>query len=257
MRTKLFSRKSRTLQLTPSGEMLLVTVTRCFRELHQAAEAINSGPERHVLKICGYTNFTMRWLIPRLKDFHGRYSDIDIQLTSSMETVDFDRSQFDAAIRSGTGDWPNWDCVELAPIEFIPVCSPQMAGELAAAGIGGLAKTRLLHSLARRNDWRIWLNTMGVEGIDPKSGIFFDNGSLAYEAAHEGIGVAIAQRVLVLDDLRAGRLAAPFPTAVPSGESYWFVSPQANRSRKLLVFRNWLAEASRDAFDSINLQPLA
>lgn len=254
LRKQLFVRGGRRLQLTPAGESLFITLTRMFRELQEITESVSAGSSKSVLKICGYSNFTMRWLIPRLKEFHERHPNINIQLTSSMQTVDFDRSDFDAAIRSGDGLWPGWDCFELAPIDLLPVCNPKLAKELHKAGPGSLGDFTLLHSIARPNDWRLWLDSLGIEGIDPQAGIKFDNGSLAYEAAVESVGVAIAQKILVIDDLRSGRLAAPFAHAVPSGESYWFVSPQNRRSSKLIAFRDWLTAASGDAHGSIHLR---
>ena len=72
------------------------------------------------------------------------------------------------------------------------------------------------------------------------AGIRFDNGRVAYRAVIEGVGVAIAQRVLVLDDLRAGKLAAPFDHLVRSGESCYFVTPPNRLSPKVRAFRDWL-----------------
>lgn len=241
LRTSLFERGGKRLQLTPPGEVLFLTLTRMFRELHNISEDIGSQTERRVLKICGYSNFTMRWLIPRLKDFHSKHPNVDIRLTSSLEGVDFERTDFDAAIRSGVGNWPHCQAIELVPIELVPVCNPEVASTMVAqGGIEALAKTTLLHSVARPNDWHAWMNAAELVGVDPYSGIKFDNGSLAYEAAIEGVGVAIAQKILILDDLRRGRLVLPFEQAVSSGESYWFVWPETRRSSKLAAFRDWL-----------------
>ena len=244
LRASLFTRGGKRLQLTPAGEVLFLTVTRIFRELHNVTEDISGQSERRVLKICGYSNFTMRWLIPRLKNFHSKHPNIDIRLTSSLDSVDFERTDFDAAIRSGAGEWPNCSAVELVPIELVPVCHPELAASLAAKGAEALSFQTLLHSLARPNDWRMWMSSTDVTCADPFSGIKFDNGSLAYEAAAEGVGVAIAQKALVLDDVRRGRLAFPFEHAVSSGESYWFVWPVTRRSSKLAVFRDWLQSAA-------------
>jgi LysR family transcriptional regulator, glycine cleavage system transcriptional activator len=240
LRTTLFARGGKRLQLTPAGEILLLTVTRVFRDLHNVTEDISGQAETKVLKICGYSNFTMRWLIPRLKLFHSRHPAIDIRLTSSLHNIDFERTDFDAAIRSGSGHWPNCKAVELVPIDLVPVCHPNAAEGLASRGAEALAEATLLHSVARPSDWRMWMDITGIATADPYAGIKFDNGSLAYEAASEGVGVAIAQKALVLDDVRRGRLAFPFDKAVSSGESYWFVWPETRHSGKLAAFRDWL-----------------
>lgn len=241
LRVKLFLRGNRQVRMTPAGESFFLTVTRVFRELQDATEGIGGHADRPVLKILGYSNFTMRWLIPRLGAFHARHPEIDLQLTSSMEAVDFERSDFDAAIRSGHGAWPHWSCLALAPIDLMPVCSPLLLqGPTPLRSPADLAHHTLLHSVARPGDWAIWLSSCGERDVTADGGIRFDNGSLAYQAAIEGVGVAIAQRVLVLDDLRSGKLAAPFEHLVRSGESYYFVTPPNRLSPKVRAFRDWL-----------------
>lgn len=249
LRVKLFTRGSRNLQLTPTGESLFIVVSRIFRDLQEVADQVSAKQQRRVLNIRGYTNFSMRWLIPQLANFHNRHPEIDIQLTSSTDNVDFERSDFDAAIRSGDGNWPHWDCTLLAPIDLMPVCSPRLLGTgQGLRHVDDLQHYPLLHSVARPHDWSIWLNAAGATAVNAYSGMKFDNGSIAYNAAIEGIGVAIAQRVLVLDDLRSGKLIAPFPAIVPSGESYYFVTPRGRTSPKVKAFRDWLVGVAQSSY---------
>lgn len=242
LRANLFIRGGRRLKLTVEGEQLFSVVSRVFQELQSTVEDISGGGGESVLRICGYSNFTMRWLIPRLSTFHNRFPLINIRLTTLLEDVDFERSGYDAAIRSGIGNWVGLSKVELAPIELVTVCRPEQAEEIREQGIKGLAKRTLLHSVARPEDWAIWLRAAGISDIDPHAGFTFDNGSLAYEAASKGLGISIAQKVLILDDVKAGRLTMPFDLSVPSGESYWFVWPRIRASHKLNMFCNWLQE---------------
>jgi LysR family glycine cleavage system transcriptional activator len=245
LRVRLFDRAGRRLRLTPAGEALFMAATRCFRDLQEAAEHVSVAAEgRQVLRVVGYANFTLRWLIPRLGDFQARHPGIDLELTSSLEPVDFARSGFDAAIRSGAGAWPNRDCLPLAPIVLAPVCSPALARRLGLAAPADLRRATLLHTAARPQDWARWLDGAGAPGVDPRGGIWFDNGGLAYQAAIEGVGVAMAQRVLVEEDLRRGRLVTPFSRSVETGEGYYFVAPPDRRPPKLLAFRAWLAEVA-------------
>ena len=50
-----------------------------------------------------------------------------------------------------------------------------------------------------------------------------------YQAAIEGLGVAIAQPELVEDDIKTGRLIAPFPQVVATGKQYFLVCQPAQR----------------------------
>src|SRR5579871_5765706 len=49
----------------------------------------------------------------------------------------------------------------------------------------------------------------------------FGNSALAYQAAIDGSGIAIAHRPLVRDDLSSGRLVAASEIRVATGETYY------------------------------------
>ena len=245
LRVNLFVREHRSIRLTKAGESLFVAVSRAFHELQSATESMNEGSV-NVLKICGYATFTMRWLIPRLHRFHNLHPHIDIQLHSSMDMVDFERSDIDVAIRGGDGQWPAWDCVQLAPIELVPVCSPTLRTALKSKRFpGDLARVTLLHSKARPHDWRKWLEAVSAPTDRARTGITFDNGSLAYQAAIDGAGVAMAQHVLVADDLARGALVALSEVRIPSGDNYYFVAPRRRMPAKAVAFRDWLLKEIR------------
>lgn len=65
---------------------------------------------------------------------------------------------------------------------------------------------------------------------------------LAYQAAIEGHGVAIAQEALVLPELANGTLIAPFSFRLDRGEhTYYFAWPETRRASPALeTFRDWL-----------------
>ena len=75
----------------------------------------------------------------------------------------------------------------------------------------------LLCSLNRPDDWPAWLAAAGVPHIDGNSGLKFENAALAYQAAIDELGVMIAQRALVEDDLRTGRLVTPIAAPLRTG----------------------------------------
>jgi LysR family glycine cleavage system transcriptional activator len=71
---------------------------------------------------------------------------------------------------------------------------------------------------------------------------------LAYEAALEGFGVAIAQKTLVQKELDEGRLVAPFDLSVDlDAQTYYFVLPPEDYrqpSPELSQFRLWVASCA-------------
>ena len=83
---------------------------------------------------------------------------------------------------------------------------------------------------------------MGLaEQVPLKGGQVFDTLELGMVAAARGYGVSIGDLVLVAEDVAQGRLGLPWPSAVPSGCSYYLVWPKARRGQeRYLRLRDYL-----------------
>jgi LysR family transcriptional regulator, glycine cleavage system transcriptional activator len=134
------------------------------------------------------------------------------------------------------------------PNELVPVCSPvflQTHPALNDATPEALRDVPLLHSLARREDWAKWLDAAGVQGVNPLGGLSYESSILAYFAATQGHGIAMAQRVLVEEQMRAGTLVMPFSFVLDLGAfTYYLIYPPAHLSNaEFAAFRTWLLSA--------------
>src|SRR5690606_33630468 len=103
---KLFSRGHRAITLTPVGKRYLAEISAHLAAIPQATAKRIASRRRKVLNILAYTTFARRWLIPRLSSFHASHPEVEVRLTTSLDWVDFDREDVDAAIRLGSGTWP-------------------------------------------------------------------------------------------------------------------------------------------------------
>ena len=231
---RLFERRGRTLQLTESARLLLPGLRDGFDALARACGSLQADDA--TLRLKAPSTLTMRWLLARLSRFRLRYSDIEVQLTSAwmdVDKVDFLHEPFDCAVLLGSGDFPeDWDSTELFGEWLIPVCAP----EATAAGPWDLLRLQgaeLLHPTPDRRDWRQWLQAMNLlEQVPIKGGQVFDTLELGMIAAARGYGVSIGDLVMVAEDVEQGRLGLPWPTAVPSGSSYYLVWPKARRGQE-------------------------
>jgi LysR family glycine cleavage system transcriptional activator len=187
----------------------------------------------------------MNWLLPRLATFHREHPDIEVSLTTSLQPVDFNTEDVDGAIRLSHAPSSDMGFDRLLPNELVPVCSPEFLRahpEITDATPDGLRHVPLLHSLARREDWARWLDAAGVRGVNPLSGLSYESSVLAYFAAAQGHGVAMAQRVLVEDQLRQGSLVTPLSFVLDLGSfTYYLVYPREHLSKpEFAAFRTWL-----------------
>ncbi|MCE8022041.1 LysR family transcriptional regulator [Halomonas sp. MCCC 1A11036] len=235
----LFTRLHRGIELTQEGAELYDGIKNAFRDIEKASRKVSRRNQRDTLSIQSYTTFSQRWLIPRLADFHKKNPLLEVKLSSSLKPVDFSSQNVDAAIRSGHGDWPGLHAEKLVDIELIPIVSASLwATEHLAKG--DISRVRLLHSMARPDDWKKWIEASGSQA-DPEMGIKFDNSALAYEAASMDIGCAIAIKVFIERQLQDGSFVALSDFVCKTGEAYYLTWPKdARPSDALLKFLEWM-----------------
>jgi LysR family glycine cleavage system transcriptional activator len=251
---RLFRRDPREIVLTSEGEQYLAAISRHFDGIREETLKLTGKKTIEILRVHAYTTFSMKWLIPKLSSFHQANPTTEVRLTTSNETVDFERENVDGAIRLGDGNWPGVEIDRVMKNELVPLCTPAFRDTHNLQQAEDLARVHLLHSLVRPDDWRYWLEAAGCRGVDPYSGFKYASSTLAYQATLEGQGVMIAQTALFIDDLKTGRLTSLFDLSLDRGDyTYYFIYPR-NRLRNPAFrrFRVWLLEQAErtEAFGS-------
>ncbi|NIA70289.1 transcriptional regulator GcvA [Pelagibius litoralis] len=248
--TELFRRGHRSVELTPAGNRLLPALSDAFDRIMLAAERVRERPGE--IKIKSKPTIAVRWLIPQILRFQNARPDIQVRLTTAWWPVDFSKEDFDAGIvfAQTRDERPNADLLLVE--RMTPVCAPALLeGSPPLARPEDLVYHRLLHSMPSHLDWKVWLASNDVAGVDPDGGEDFDFLDGTLQAAIQGYGVAMGDVLLVDDDLRAGRLVTPFDTPPTEVGAYFLVYPETqNADPAFQAFRSWLidaAEASQKA----------
>lgn len=248
LQVPLFKRSHRQIALTPAGQRYFETVSEVLIQLSDATDEIKTSKGRRPLHIWCPMTFGQRWLVPRLQAFRAQHPDRDVIFTTSLGPIDRNSTTTDVAIRIGRGSWPGCVSHRLMPIRLTPVCSPALIEQVGPfRSTRDLLRATLLQSSARPAYWRLWLEAAGAKEIDPDRGITFESVSLAYQMAISGAGVAMGQGVLVAEDLRSGRLVAPFPLVADSMDAFYLIYPnRLSHDPFVCQFRDWvLGEANR------------
>ena len=259
----LFHRLTRAIELTEAGRAMLPKVREgleCF------AAAIENTRHRELsgrLLIASPPAFASRWLVRRLPAFSLRYPEIRLHMSASLTTIDSRDATGDSgmggldvreeetavSIRFGRGQYAGCRVDRLFSPVYTPVCSPILQkGKHPLLTLQNLGQQVLLHDdtipeLMDRPTWSEWMREAGVNGLDPEAGMHFSDPSLVLSAAVDGVGVALASRVLVDAELSAGRLIAPFSTVIRRPQAYFLVAPEAVAERPIVqVFRAWLLD---------------
>jgi LysR family glycine cleavage system transcriptional activator len=251
--TPLFLRGHQQIALTRHGAEYFKAISRSLNDMREATLRLGRRVQKQALRIRAYTTFSMRWLIPRLSDFHARHSEIEVSLTTSLEDVDFDREDIDGAIRLGDGLWRGAHSHWLAPNLLCPVMSPGLPrADAPLRSPGDLSHYTLLHSLARADDWAEWLTSVGALDVDARAGTMFQSSSLAYAAAIQRQGIAMAQLFLVEEDLRSGELVKAFDFVLDRGRFTYYLLTPSDRPEKpqMTAFRQWILERAEQPGES-------
>jgi LysR family glycine cleavage system transcriptional activator len=184
-----------------------------------------------------------------LPDFTAAHPEVELNLQSTAEVVDFDREEVDAAIRFGPGGWPGLHAHLLFEEWVLPVCSPELLRRFPQAERGDFAGVPLLRDLNER--WDAWFGRFG--GSLPARWVAaFDDTDALQRAAVEGMGVALGRLTMARPLLESGRLVALTPNRLPDSYGHYLVYPgRSDRHPALVAFREWvLAVASAERRDS-------
>jgi LysR family glycine cleavage system transcriptional activator len=243
----LFIRDGNLIRVTAAGYDYLEAARKAITEMLVATERAVGHQRGDVLTIACLGTFALKCLIPNLKFFRAEHPDIALKIRTLVPYASPTMQHFDVSIQYGVGDWPGLVAMKIGPEEIFPVCSP----ELAASGYGLRTPADLVHytiirtasPLILRDDWPLWLEAAGIPGLTFSDEINCDLLYPSYQAAIEGLGVALGRTIVVAKDMREGRLVEPFDIRLPSPLGYYVVAtPERAHDPKVERFTRWVKE---------------
>ncbi len=238
----LFERKPNRLALTAAGIAYQTGLTQIFDQLANLTAQITAMAGSRVLTIGVGPTFATRWLIPRLANFQRKEPDLEVRFVTGGATVPYN-DEWTCGIRLGRGEWPDFAADRLFAADLTPVCSPATAKRLKTPH--DLRNTMLLRVAHAADDWPRWFKTAKLSKVGLR-GPEFEYYGQALQAAADGVGVAMGIRPYVDDDLKAGRLVAPFAISVSKGE-HWYLIYRSGRKDEAAfqAFRSWIMRVAR------------
>lgn len=241
---QLFRRERHGVSLTRAGQTYAEQILPAFEAIAEATESLTRSSRQGALRVRTYTTFAAKWLIQKLGDFRAQHPSIEVRITNGVPDVDFDRDPVDVAIQFGNGRWQNVQADLLFRDEIEPVCSPAFLAKYAPNPKypESLLRQRLLVAHYRRTDWDIWTQAMDLaEAAQQAEQMTFGSTILCWQAAVDGLGLAMGQRELLSAEFASGQLVHPFNRPLLREPAYYLVRPARQReTRKVQMFRDWL-----------------
>lgn len=248
---RLFFRLPREVALTREGKRFALVVQRALADIERSAQEVAAArASMRELRLRAGPSFALRWLVPRLGDFHKRYKDIRLFVEATFGIFDPARHEFDIAIELVRGKIPGMRCEPFMTEYLVPVCSPVYLKEHPfLKEPADLDRCTLLHDgqawlgAAQDAEWHYWLSKVGASKVDSTRGRFFSLANMSIEAALTDQGVSMGRTTLVRDLLKSGQLVMPLNRRIRSPTRYCLVyhSELAGRAELQAVAR-WLRD---------------
>lgn len=227
---------------TAEGQRLAEGLASAFRLIQASVEQLRPGP----LTLSCSASIMMYWLLPRIGGFHQKHPDIEIQFNMNYDRIDFVRDNIGLAIRNSSIEPPRDARLRDLMVEWVgPVCSPEYQQAAGLTQPLALSKARLLATKTRMEAWRDWVAATGFDGAAPEVAARYEHFYLLIQAAACGLGVAVVPRMLVDDDLRSGKLVAPFGFVPSRRKLVLWVAPNLDGRADVEAMAGWLAQEMR------------
>ncbi len=242
----LIERINNNLVIPPESQQLAQALTRAFDAISKAARDLQEGKLRRVIRVHSYTNLMLRWLIPKLPSFQALHPDIEVRISTGIKEVDFGKDDVDVAVRLGLGDWPDARAELLFNDELLPVCSPRLLSAQGLTRPQDLQMATVYHNYARREEWPRWFQLATGKALHPQNPIYLEDPVVVHQCLIAGMGVGLAQRPYVIQDVSEGRLVVLFPTTLRNDGGFYLVCPREGpRKASVATFWDWLLQTAR------------
>eukprot|EP01137_Pigoraptor_chileana_P028632 Opistho-2@12775 len=125
--TRLVVRSTRSLQLTPEGEVYLERATRILGEIEEAERIVAGGANavpRGLLRVSASVAFGASHVVPHMAEFLALYPEVELDLSLTDSVIDLYEERADVAIRSGKLRDSSLKARKILEIRRVVVASP-------------------------------------------------------------------------------------------------------------------------------------
>ncbi|WP_160003504.1 LysR family transcriptional regulator [Rhizobium sp. 18055] len=222
LKTRLVVRTTRSLQLTPEGEVYLERAQRILDDIKEAEQVVSTGGEatpRGRLRVSVSVAFGVRYIVPLVPEFLARYPLVQLDLSLTDGIIDIVEERADVAIRSGDLRDTSLKARKLMDSRRVIVAAPAYLERMGTPETPGDLDRHNCMTFNFRRTWEEW------PFRDPATGQTFskvvngnievNNGPTARNLCIAGVGLARVGAFHVQPDIDAGVLVPvlePFNT---------------------------------------------
>jgi len=247
LKVRLLQRTTRKVSLTPDGATYYASCLRVLADIEAIESALSErkAPQGR-LRVDMPGALGRMVVMPRIREFHARYPDIELMVGFGDKPVDLIQDGVDCVIRIGFLQDSGLVARRVGMRQSVTVASPHYLQRYGTPQ----SIEDLEHHIAVNYFWgngRMMDFTFDVGGLHTKvkmQGYIAVNDAVAYlESGLAGMGIIQAAQFLALPHLQSGALVEILPAMKPVAMPISVVYPHSRHlSQAVRVFVDWIGE---------------
>lgn len=227
---------------TDEGGRMAAKLGEGFSIIDASVAQFQPGP----LTLSCSATIMMHWLIPQLAEFKRTHPETELRLNVNYSDMDLVREEVSLAIRNDMVPPPSNVIVKHLMVEEVGVvCSPEYMQKAAlGAHLEDLKNAHILAPKTRPSAWQDWLEVMERPDIQLEPHDIYEHFYLMIQAASCGLGVAISPRMIVENEIRSGKLVAPYGFIDGKFNIVMWIAPHLRSSKELQDLVTWISSCA-------------
>lgn len=235
---QLFERTSRGVTLTLAGEKYHRKIATALQLMIEAGKEARPKDAERWLRIMVVPGFAKRWLMPRIEVMRHLRPGLKFAIEPNSTFTDVDGKSADLGIVYGVDRQYAQSRASLIRPRVFPICTPDYLASIDPIdGPADLVKHNLIH-VDDGEWWNLWFAAHDLD-FHLNSDMLYVNNDHALSVAESGQGIALANEVLVREELRTGALVRVLDAEVKL-ESYRVLTPSTELSADVSWLIQWL-----------------
>jgi LysR family transcriptional regulator, glycine cleavage system transcriptional activator len=242
----LLERHARGISLSAAGFSFINEIEPMLYKLHRAVLSAKEDLDSQAVTIACTQAVAHFWLFPRIVQFNLSYPTISINVVSDNTVSERKCLDSDLGILYGDGDWPSLEQSLLFQEVVYPISRPDL--DLPTpVDVKDFTKFPLIQldsSQWNCLDWRDWFEHFDVHYEVPRNALTFNQVTLSFNAAHQGLGVALGWEFMARPAIDSGTLQRVGDFTYGTGRCDFLVHAKHRPlPEQAATFKSWLLQS--------------
>lgn len=246
LKTPLFIRQAKGLELTDAGQNYRLILTQVFHSLRTGTQELFGERGRTLLSIKVANSFAEHFLCPRLPRFIADYPNFRVRVVCAPFSNCSNDKDIDLEICNGYGDWENRQVERLTQEDWLVVCRPETLKALGpVTSAADLLEWPKLMVTGYRETWSQWFESQGVHQLPSANVMEFETSTLALQTLKNSNTILLVRSFLASDLLNSGQLVLAHPGTFSSSGSHYMIWRKGDERMKITAFSDWIRRELR------------